>query len=687
MDLTKRWCEGNDVRGFCQPEYSLPEQERHHGQVVLMAAIVAASAYANNEVVYVAWDVEEKIDDCLGFDVTRVYLNPDGTPVLKPDGTEDHVRCASWLTFENQKNTYWLPQDTSVWPIQRTAWRDLTVRKKRDNLQLRPSEVYVRYEIRPVGDMKPGLEAAPDPAPKMLLVTKRDSRGMPVKDDNGEPVKIAVPAYEGTPRPLGYLGPAVSTAPVLVTSRRGKFQSTFTNGILAAQWLSNVLLEDGKIEPNELINKISDPDDPHRKYLAGDVLPLLHELFSRKGEFYLALYELEDRELEGLLLRNAARIHIILSNTGERKKDVWDERNAPAREALVNAQADIQHRMFNNGHIGHNKFVVHIPPGGGPRSVFTGSTNWTMTGIAGQTNNAILIEDDRIAGIYLDYWQRLKADVLPEPEPLSAPTENVQGPEFRTSNEVPGTSVLDSGAGIEVWFSPNTQAVTKGTKMPPDLNKVFERMKQAEDAILFLAFYPSQRGKDSIVGKSVDIAREKTGLIVNGAVSSSMAMPNYVPKAGTKPAKAPYTFFEDNIAIVRAANIDDRMMLGDFKAEQLAAMGGIGAIIHDKIVVIDPLSPECTVILGSHNLGFKASYENDEQFVMIRGDQALAQAYAVHVLDVYDHYRYRAVKADRKAGKKKDDEVKLAIDDSWMEPYISGKKSALIRYFAHGHGA
>lgn len=658
-----------------------------------MAGIIAASAYANNEVAYVAWDVDGKINGCLGFDVSRVYLNPDKTPMVKPDGTEDRVRCATWITFKDQKNTYWLPQDTAVWPIQKTAWRDLTVRKKRDSLKRRPDEVFVRYEIRPVGDMKPGLEPAPDPTPKMVLVTKRDTKGKPVKDNNGQLVKITIPAYEGIPRPLGYLGPAVSTTPVKVTSRRGVFRSTFTNGMLAAQWLNQVLMEDGKIEENELLNKISDPDDPHRKYLAGDVLPLLHELFSREGEFYLALYELDDKELKDLLLENASRIHIILSNSGEGDAG-WDERNADARGKLIKANVDIQHRMFNNKHIGHNKFVVHVPADGNSRSVFTGSTNWTSTGIAGQTNNALLIEDDRIAGIYLDYWQRMKLDALPVPEPFSKATKNVQGLAFRKLNEVPGSTTLDNGISIETWFSPNTQAVNKGTKMPPDIKEVFGRMQQAQDVILFLAFYPSQRGKDSIVGKSVDIAREKGDLIVNGAVSSSMAMPNYEPKkkndkddeTDDEPAKAPYTFFEGNIAIVRAAKIDDRWMLGDFGAEQLTAnRGGIGAIIHDKIVVIDPLSPDCTVILGSHNLGFKAPYENDENLVIITGDQALAQAYAVHVLDVYDHYRFRAVESDVRAQKKKDKEVRLYSDDSWMDGYVSGKKSALIRYFVHGH--
>ncbi len=72
--------------------------------------------------------------------------------------------------------------------------------------------------------------------------------------------------------------------------------------------------------------------------------------------------------------------------------------------------------MFNNSiHIGHNKFVVHVPPAGSSRSVLTGSTNWTSTGLAGQSNNALLVEDDAVAGAYLDYWQRLKDDGLDSP--------------------------------------------------------------------------------------------------------------------------------------------------------------------------------------------------------------------------------------------------------------------------------
>ncbi len=69
--------------------------------------------------------------------------------------------------------------------------------------------------------------------------------------------------------------------------------------------------------------------------------------------------------------------------------------------------------------------------------------------------------------------------------------------------------------------------------------------------------------------------------------------------------------------------------------------------ITSKIVVIDPFSDKCVVITGSHNLGHKASYNNDENLVIVRGNQKLARAYATHVLDVYDHFAWRATLADR----------------------------------------
>ena len=663
-----------------------------------MGQITTARAWANNEVAYVAWDIDEKIEGCLGFDVTRIYLNADGTTQLRTDGTEDRVSCATWVAFKGQRNPLWLPQDTSVWPVQKMSWRDLTLRKKRDGMTRRPDEVMVRYEIRPIGKAAPGLKPVLPTGKEMQSVVLKDAEGKPVLDAAGEKQRVNVRAYEGPAKKLAYLAPAVSTEAVLVTSRRGQFRSTFTNGILSAQWLRNVLNEDGVIEKNELYDKICDPNDPHRKYLAGDVIPLISDLLSRQGKFYLSLYELEDKELEDLLIANASKLHVILSNTSVNKAKEWDERNAPARQRLIDAGVDIQHRMFNNAtHIGHNKFVVHVPPAGGVRSVLTGSTNWTSTGIAGQSNNALLVESNEVAQAFLDYWKRLKADELPLPDPLSeAMKDNQPGAKLRKANTEPNRVQMANGAELTVWFSPNRPerkkptSKTKPTPVPPDLEELYRRMRLAKEAILFLAFYPGMSGKDCIVGEAITIGQNDSKLLVSGAVSSAQAMPNYVAKKKDEDGEviedgdSPTTYNNDsgNVSIVRASNIDDKTICGDLGIEPLTAKGGIGAIIHDKLVVIDPNSEDCTVVLGSHNLGYKASYSNDENMLIITGDRELAMAYAVHILDVTDHYRFRALEKERATKGEKGWSGFLRTDDKWQDGYVSGKKGSLSRYFA-----
>jgi hypothetical protein len=74
------------------------------------------------------------------------------------------------------------------------------------------------------------------------------------------------------------------------------------------------------------------------------------------------------------------------------------------------------------------------------------------------------------------------------------------------------------------------------------------------------------------------------------------------------------------------------------------------------------------VVTGSHNLGYRASHNNDENMVIIRGHRALAEAYACHVLDIYDHYAWRFLLKQHPDifGKP------LEGDDTWQERYVSG---------------
>src|SRR5579885_2121133 len=122
-----------------------------------MAQIVAARAWCNNEVAYLAWKADAKIPDCLGFMITRVHLDDNGNVV-------DRRLLPAWVTFNTQSNPDWVERDTSVWPIQKFTWRDLTLRRSRDTLDVRPAGFSVRYEIVPVGKAGPGRAPVP-PSP------------------------------------------------------------------------------------------------------------------------------------------------------------------------------------------------------------------------------------------------------------------------------------------------------------------------------------------------------------------------------------------------------------------------------------------------------------------------------------------------------------------------------------------
>src|SRR5262249_40141943 len=96
------------------------------------------------------------------------------------------------------------------------------------------------------------------------------------------------------------------------------------------------------------------------------------------------------------------------------------------------------------------------------------------------------------------------------------------------------------------------------------------------------------------------------------------------------------------------------------------------AIIHDKVIVIDPLGKHPVVIAGSHNLGFRASSNNDENMLIIRGNRGLAIAYATHVMDVFEHYRSRWISGNHKEGS----DYNPNKDPDWQQRYFLAHRPA-----------
>jgi hypothetical protein len=168
-----------------------------------MSTIRIVKAYANNEVAELAWELTGMISGCLGFEITRINTSTGETKILP-----------AWVPFKGQSNPDWLPQNTSVAPIQKLNWRDLTLRKRSDRTQVRPIDFKVRYKVRAVVKYRDGLE---------------EVGNLPEK------------TYKGTPIRLGYSDEGKESNEVFITNMYGNVRVTFTNGILSAQWLKSTL--------------------------------------------------------------------------------------------------------------------------------------------------------------------------------------------------------------------------------------------------------------------------------------------------------------------------------------------------------------------------------------------------------------------------------------------------------------
>lgn len=570
-----------------------------------------ARAIANNDIVYLWWSYDKKIEGCLGFSVRRLIAGkpPRALPAFVGFELPDD---------DTTKDT--TKHDTDEWPVQSYQWKDLFV----------PEETDVSYEIVPM-------------------------TGTPENLIPNDELKITTPL-------------------TCATDTFGPIQVVFNRGIISTQSLAGKLPKgpSGTPKAASLQKHIKDSNDPIRKALAGEAVKVLPSLLARakkeKGKCYLALYELTDDFLIEQIENAKGHVELILSNAdgsksvegedGKTKKvKEYDKTNAATRKRLAKSLGDAFHdRLLPKGnYIGHNKFVVYVDVSGDARTVLTGSTNWTATGLCAQSNNVIVIDDDKVANRYLEYWNLLLDDSAEQAAPL------------RDADAVAPTDIdlKDDAGTVRVWFSPNTKnkQKPKDAPTPPDMEEVFERIRNARDGVLFLVFNP---GLPSILSEITSTAEQRKAdgkpFFVRGAISDDKVSGEFATRVYNDSVLA-----APNRLITGIGGIPDHF---SYWQKELAKLGH--AVIHDKIVVIDPFRDDCCVITGSHNLGFKASYSNDENLVILSGNRKVAEAYSAHILDVVNHYnwRYKLVK-DKKAGKVSTF-TDLANDDKWQEKYFMG---------------
>src|SRR5262249_30255925 len=151
--------------------------------------------------------------------------------------------------------------------------------------------------------------------------------------------------------------------------------------------------------------------------------------------------------------RLRSRAHLVLANGSITKKKNETtaaahkrDQNEAARAKLKARNVEIHDRMVSPGALGHNKFLVITDSAEKPNSAWTGSTNWTATGLCTQLNNGLLVRDPGVASIYLKQWNRLRDAKSGFPASLVS------------SNSKPKTGSIGRSR-MNVWFTRTTGQV------------------------------------------------------------------------------------------------------------------------------------------------------------------------------------------------------------------------------------
>jgi hypothetical protein len=402
----------------------------------------------------------------------------------------------------------------------------------------------------------------------------------------------------------------------VVTAGTGTTYSAYFNrGIISSQFVANGL-KNVRAQANNsgaTVNSVvTGPASPLRDLLGGSLATGLFSILDTvisdpSATIYCVLYELNQSDLIGKLIQIGKRANVILANgtgktPGTKAVTADGDENALAR-ATLQGKVNLHDRIVDaRNHFAHNKYLVVCDQNGDAQKVFTGSTNWTSNGLFAQVNNGLLISDPGYAAFYLSEWQQLLA------------AGNGYPPALIDYNKAA------FGTKPRVWF-----AITPAFADLQDANNL---INSAQNGVLFLMFNPGPKNTLFNTILALQGSAKGANLFVHGVL-------NQDPGTGGNNL----VLFHQGTS--KTANWDDIIAKNmqapaSFWTQEPKEM----VTIHSKIVVVDPFGANPVVMTGSHNMGPRASSHNDDNLNLIF-DAALAKEYAVNILAIYDHYRWR----------------------------------------------
>jgi phosphatidylserine/phosphatidylglycerophosphate/cardiolipin synthase-like enzyme len=451
-----------------------------------------------------------------------------------------------------------------------------------------------------------------------------------------------ITAKKGTPTDLEAYA-EVKIDIITESSATGDHDIYFNRGIAASQ---AYVRRFGDRRPHEV------PNDRAYEWLSRGLYEALEE-YTRSCEpgrhgLRIAAYEFYYKKILDLVkevLDTGVDIQVIYDARQDKPRDKNIEKVAAAGLDPVCFR-----RTQPKSYISHNKFIVKLEDGQ-PVSVWTGGTNFSEGGIYGHSNVAHVVEEPVVAAQFLSYWDALKTD--PKSTVLKNSVEEISPPLQGTPPN--GTSVL---------FSPR--------KNLDALDWYAELAKNAQEG-LFMTFAFGMN----------DIFKD---VYANGAAPMRMALMEKKirgmrpgPKRDAEEKKIDdLRKMDENIFAIGGYIRTNQ--IGGWLKESLTLLNSHVRYVHNKFMLVDPLSDDPIVIAGSANFSDASTRRNDENMVITRGNTRVADIYLVEFMRLYTHHAFREY--IQNSGDQLPTPKPLRTDDWWKGYFGQTQRSTRRKFFA-----
>lgn len=410
----------------------------------------------------------------------------------------------------------------------------------------------------------------------------------------------------------------------------------------------------------------SDPADKRWKWLSRGAMEAIKAFTARakNGDWGLrvAAYEFRLPAFADALRAAHERgvdVRIVYdagNNPPDRQGVVFPRDDNRSTATAAKIQSLCTERMTRKGvqrpPISHHKFIVLLKKDE-PQAVLTGSTNFSLGGVFGQSNVVHIVDNTKVAAAYLDCWDLISTN--PQYQALRT--------QLSQKNKIPKSKPPKSTMTV---FSPQDTRQT--------LDWYASLAGGAQNA-LFMTF-------------AFGINKVFLDVYKQGTAKLRYAMLDKLLAPGVRKDKRAAA--EKDVRILRSMKenrfaVGNRLTTNRFDRWVKEILPGLNIhvqYVHTKFMLVDPLSVDPLVITGSANFSDASTVDNDENMLVIRGNQRVADIYLGEYMRLWNHYAFR----EWAAGQSDPEQAKFKYLDTkntwWRQYFGDTDRSRQRQYFS-----